>query len=658
MSKGEFLSASVWNSRIRSQNVTSKEKWIGYLLGPCGVLLINAILGGTYLNQYYTDVLGLGGLWNGLFLILFPIISKIINVFTNFIMGWIISRTRTKQGCARPYILMSAILVPITGALLYLVPKASVGVQAVWLMISYNLYFSVAMTIYNMSHSMMVPLSTRNSMQRGELALFNQIANIMVTGIIAALLFPMLILPIIQSSKTLWIAVMSIICVIMFPLIFLEYYFTKERVTEENSAAVEKKIPYKMQIKAVFGDLYLVFILLFFLIYTCGMTMKNVSLIYYCNYVLGTYNDGITQTLLSIIGGVPMGVGIFAVWPLAKRFGKRNVTAIGFLLYAIGGAICWMFPTNMIIMLIGQFIKNMGGLPIAYVFMALFADSFDHLEWKTGYRSDSIAMSIYTTITVVITGIGIGILNAGLSATGYIQPLNVNSLSEASRILAENGWVSQLPLDQYKVLLDKTFTIGIVQPDATNKIITFFFVGLEVFTGIISAVLLLFVNVERFIGRKQAVIRERQKAETLARGEEWIEPEIKAEQDIKELEENEIKIYLEELKARCEKKNLDYETQKRIYLDKKAEKKRKQLEKTTISEEKKRRKEELAEQKRAAKWAALTPEKQKAIEDKLEIKRRKEDAEWAIEQEKGERVYIKMQEELKKYQTPDVEKQA
>ena len=72
----------------------------------------------------------------------------------------------------------------------------------------------------------------------------------------------------------------------------------------------------------------------YFLIYTIGSTLKNTALVYYCNYVLGTYNDGVTQMLISVIGGIPMGIGIFAVWPLAKRFGKKNVSVAGFILYA------------------------------------------------------------------------------------------------------------------------------------------------------------------------------------------------------------------------------------------------------------------------------------------------------------------------------------
>lgn len=156
----------------------------------------------------------------------------------------------------------------------------------------------------------------------------------------------------------------------------------------------------------------------YFLIYTAGTSIKNISLVYFCNYVLGSYNDGITQTMLSVIGGIPMGIGIFAVWPLAKKFGKRNVTLTGFILYAIGGAICWAFPTNMIVMLVGQFIKNIGGLPCAYVFMAMFADVLDHLEWKTGFRSDGVAMSVYNIIAVAMVGICTGVFNGLLSHLG------------------------------------------------------------------------------------------------------------------------------------------------------------------------------------------------------------------------------------------------
>ena len=52
-----------------------------------------------------------------------------------------------------------------------------------------------------MSHGLMVPLSTRDITRRGGLSVFNQIATIMMSGILVALVFPMVIMPAIGVEK-------------------------------------------------------------------------------------------------------------------------------------------------------------------------------------------------------------------------------------------------------------------------------------------------------------------------------------------------------------------------------------------------------------------------------------------------------------------------
>ncbi len=478
------LSSPLLNSRVKSDDVKASEKWLGYLLGPSGALLLNAVLA-TYLNVYYTDVLKLTTIWGGAFLAVFPIISKVIDAITNVIMGYIIDHTKTAQGKARPWLLLSAPLLLISGVLLFVVPQGNETVQVIWVMLSYNLFYSFAYTIYNMSHNLMVPLSTRNTEQRGSLSVFNQISTIMMSGIIVALIFPMLIMPQLGVDKSKWIVTMSILSCLALPLTLMEYYFTKERVTMEDiNKKEEEKIPYKNLLKAIFTDKYMVLILLYFLIYTVGTQFKNLGLVYFCNYVLGTYNDGKTQTMISVIGGIPMGIGIFAVWPLAKKFGKRNLTMAGFVLYAIGSAICWICPTNMVVVLVGQFIKNIGGLPCSYVFMALFADVLDHLEWKNNFRCDGIAMSIYNIIAVTSVGIVTGLFNMLLSKSGYVAPSLINGE-----------------------------TVAAVQSVATKNAITFSFVGLETITAVILIVILAFINVEKHIDKEQAEIKARKENE-------------------------------------------------------------------------------------------------------------------------------------------------
>ena len=630
MTQANALSGRVWNSRVRSQNVTGTEKWLGYLAGPCGALLFNAVMA-TYLNVYYTDVLGLGGL----FLVVFPVISKVIDAITNVIMGYVIDRTRTKQGKARPWLLLSAPLVAVTGVLLFVVPSGDDILQIAWVMISYNLYYSVAYTIYNMSHNLMVPLSTRNTAQRGVLAVFNNISTIMMSGIVVALVFPMAVMPALGTSKGLWIAVMSVLACISLPLVLVEYYFTKERVTAESSGQEEKKIPFALQLKAIFTDKYMLLLLGYFLLYTLTSQLKNVALPYYCNYVLGTYSDGITQTLVSVLGGIPMGIGIFAVWPLAKKFGKKNVTVAGFVIYAVGSAVCWMAPTNLPVVLVGQFIKNIGGLPCAYVFMALFADALDNLEWKNGFRCDGIAMSAYSVIITAAAGLVTGIFNGGLWAADYIAPETVEvmpALTDAIQKVITNA--------------DGTFSIIYNQPEAVTTVFILFFVGLEAIAGLVYAVMLLPVTVEKTVDKKLVIIRARQRAACEARGEVWAEPEVRAAEEQKRLDAEAEEYYRKELKERCQKKGSDYEAELAKHTEALRAKEEKQAEKERAAKEKAAKKAERLAQKREAKLAAMTPEQARRAQERKAARKARDEAAWQKEKAAGELVYQKMQAQL------------
>ena len=638
MARRKLMDAKIFNSKVHSRNVEGKEKWLGYLIGPAGALLLNAVLG-TYLNIYYTDVLKL----SGVFLVIFPLISKIIDAITNVVMGYIIDRTKSKQGKARPWLFLSAFLLTATGIMLFAIPQMSDLGRLIWIVISYNLFYSFAFTIYNMSHNLMCPLSTRNTLQRGELSVFNQITTIMMSGIIVALIFPMVIMPALGVDASKWILVMSILSAAALPLTLLEYYFTKERVTEEQQGQEEKKIPFLKQLKIIFTDKYMLVMFIYFFIYTFGSTLKNIGLVYFCNYVLGTYNDGITQMLVSVIGGIPMGIGIFAVWPLAKKFGKKNVTLIGFILYAIGSAFCWIFPNNLVLVLVGQFIKNIGGLPCAYVFMALFADGLDHVEWKSGIRCDGVSMSIYNIIAVTIVGVATAVFNALLSSTGYVAPIT------KAEYTGQIG--TQLTPDQIAALTDPKATVAFNQSAGVNNFFTFAFVGLEAITGLVLAGLLVFLTVEKTIEIKHKKIRERQKAACEARGEEWIEPEVKAEMEEQQFIVDARNIFIEELKAKCEKNSkLDFDNELKKYDDKAEAKRIKRENAKKANAEKEAAKKAKAEAKLQEKLSKMTPEQLAAREAKLAEKQRKFDEQWAKEEAHGEAYYEKIQKELAEIQ--------
>ena len=83
---GRFES-KIWNSRVKSANVTKAERILGYAIGPFGIMMLQSIVN-SYFNQYLTDVLGFTvskGVWIASFMVIFPVLSKVFDAITNVI---------------------------------------------------------------------------------------------------------------------------------------------------------------------------------------------------------------------------------------------------------------------------------------------------------------------------------------------------------------------------------------------------------------------------------------------------------------------------------------------------------------------------------------------------------------------------------------------
>ena len=548
--KKSLLDAPIFDSRIKSANTTKAESWLGYFTGPALMFIVYICLGGSYLNQFYTDVLGL----SGVFLTWMPAISKAVDAITNIIMGRIIDKTRTRHGKARPYLLLGGPLIILAAFLLYAVPKANPTVQMVWIVVSYNLFFAFAFTIYNMSHTLMVPLSTRNTKQRDTLALLTNAGVNMVPGFLVTIVMPIMInaFGVGKDSQGTWIAMMSVLSCFALPACLLEYYFTKERVTEDAMAAgkdpKEDVVAFKEQVKACFGNKYWRLIMGYALIWQLSTVLSTQSMLYYCNWVLARSVDGGTglQVLVNVIGQAPLGIGVIILWPLVGKFGKRRVTAIGLVIAVVGCALGLLFSfaaeVNFTLILLALIIKSIGTVP-TYVMAAQIAESLDHIEYSNKFRADGCSASIYSVIITVCTGIASSILLGGISALGYQAPTST--------------------------VQEITQTVGV------RNFFTFCFFGTPLISAAVSAVIMLFYKVEDEMPQITAGISAFHRAEAEARGEVYVSPEEKArleqEENDRIAEENRLK----ELKAKCEKKGLIFEEEEAKYQAKLAEKKAK-----------------------------------------------------------------------------------
>ncbi len=398
-------------SRVSEEDTTAKEKILGYLIGPSGCLIVNAVLA-TYLNLYYTDVLKL----TGAFLVVLPVVSRVIDAITNFIMGVILDKTKTRFGKARPYILASAVPFAIAAVLLLAVPRLSPEGQKIWVAVTYNFYYSVAFTMYNMSHLMMVPLSTRNNKQRTQLSVFNNIANVAMTGIIVALCMPVLVEKVLGYEQEKWVAFMAALSVVSIPFTVFEYLYTKERITEEGGASAANEVPVGTQLRAMFTNKYWLMIMAYQFAFTTYSTVHNLAIVYLARDVLGSITY---QSLISAISGLPMGVGMLVIIPLCNKFGKRKVSIVGFLLCILGGAVCLVNPFSLVVILIGLAIRFAGNVPSNYVTNAFFADVGEHIEWKNGFRTDGLNGSFLNVMMTLGMGVGQSLFNLLLNLGHY-----------------------------------------------------------------------------------------------------------------------------------------------------------------------------------------------------------------------------------------------
>ena len=165
-SKSNFWSSPLTKSRITSDDVKMPEMLLGYFIGPFGALLSSGIFT-SILQNYFTDVLKLDlG-----FLTTLQLVSTVLIVASNLIVGQLIEHTKALAGKARPWILLSALTLSVASVLMFIVPFEGMA-KMVWIAIAYNLYYAVAYPIYNTANSTLVAVSTRDGKKRSALASF------------------------------------------------------------------------------------------------------------------------------------------------------------------------------------------------------------------------------------------------------------------------------------------------------------------------------------------------------------------------------------------------------------------------------------------------------------------------------------------------------
>jgi len=573
-----WFEGSFWNSRITSANVHTTERLLGYVAGPFGVMLLQSIVN-SYFNKYLTDTLGFTvsrGLWIASFMVIFPVLSKLLDAVTNVLMAKVLDKTTCRQGKLRPWFILS---LPITVAsiiMMFAIPEMGAKAQAVWVIISYNLFYSVGYTMWYMAYELSAALSTRNVKQRSGNSIAGQITKNIGTGIIS-ILFPTILQAISHSvggDKQGYLVTLSIMCAIAVPLTFIQYFYTRERITEERrqtEATDEKPIQeasFLTQLKACFKDKYWIMFIVLIFVYQVLNALKSVSQIYYAGWVVAgnAYGQAAAiQARFTMIAMAPMGPMLFVVVPLIKKYGRSKMIIIGSIIAFLGAVMAFFGAGSTGPVYAGTGLGGVGAMFYVYTMMSFTGDAIDHVEYSQKVRVEGVTAALVGFMHSLANGLGQGLFNLGLMMSKYTTPEMIGTIEEKGKVI-----------EQYA---DQT-------PGAVTWI-NFSYQGAIALTALLFLVLFLFFfDIDKRMPTVTAELTARKKAECEAKGIPYVSPQEQQRAEIMkqqaEAEENRVK----ELKEKCQKKGLDFDAENRKYLDKKAKKDAKKAAKKAKAKEK------------------------------------------------------------------------
>lgn len=542
------------DSKVKTRTLSRKELILGHLIGPLGLIfVVNTIAalvekfftqqtGAMYGTENIAMIQQMGGVYE-----VVMTVAKLLAIAMGLFTGWLMQHTRSRQGRMRPWHLIFGFVSISIGALIFLFPGTTLG-ENYWyyfffLLICYN---TVGSCFFYLFRDTICSIVTRDPVEKTRVKFIRQMSWTLISGMIIGMLINMVVLPLwLEHDINGYAELLVALSVIAIPLLLMEYFYTKERVIEDVAQQVglekENNVPVLDQIKALLTNKYYV---LFMILMTVGGIVDNFKggnvQYFYIKFLLGGAENPMMFTLYQVLTGIPLGLGAIAIYPLAKKFGIKNVSVAGYSLVLIGSVLGWIFPSNVPVAMAAGFLRQTGMLPNAYVTATLLCFAFDSVEFKSGLRLEGLlGVSIIAAVQSAIYAPFAGGFESSILKLGFVD------------------------------------VVGVTPDASVTGFMTMAFYLFDIILAVANLILLPMIDVEKHLPEINSELTRRRKEAVLARGEEWVEPEEleRREQEALALETEQNRIA--DLKEHCRKKGLDFDAENRKYLEKAAAKKAK-----------------------------------------------------------------------------------
>ena len=362
---------------------------------------------------FYTDYMGIPVATVGLVML----ISRFFDGTSDVIMGFLVRRTKSRWGKARPWILWMSVPYCVSAVMLFTVPQTNVTLQFWYIFIVYNLCTTVCYTAINVPLGTLSTLMTRVSHERDMLSVFRMALS--PIGKIISVTFTLPVVKLFGNTTSAWYKAMIIWVSIAFVLLLICFINCRETVSDEAMEAAAGQTPSAgKDVKAMLTNQYFWSTLILWTVTCVHTTIVGTVLPYYCKYIFendNLYSIVYTEEIILLI------VGAILTPPIMNRIGKRNISLIGAILAVSGQALFLVNTASFTWLCVCRLIRSLGQAPLTATVFGMMGDTVDFGQWKTHRRTESLIFGAGSMGFKIGTGLTSFVVSALLSAAGYVS---------------------------------------------------------------------------------------------------------------------------------------------------------------------------------------------------------------------------------------------
>lgn len=399
---------------VDSMGIQKTMRLGDYLADSGGQFALNSISGliGA-ITYFYTDKIGVAAMTAANVLL----IAKIVDAFTDLIMGRIMDNGKSPKGKCRPWFLRMAIPAFVVIVALFSVPSGlSSPMLFAYLLITNVLASAVVSTAISIPYNAIQCMRTPSIEERTKMGIFRSIMGYLIGMIIAIALVPITNLLGVNgvADQAAYIKFAVVLGLISMVLLLILYAKSVEKTTAEQKQ--DDGVPFVKAIGMLFKNKYWVIVLISNLFSAVIFALTSASGTYYAKWILG--NDNLVA-LMGAVGLISTFVGFGVVGPMTKKLGIRKTLMISMIIGIAGSVVRIFFPDSLIVLMTAGQLTSFAIIPLMCVCGTMNTMAMDYNDYLYGNKIVGMSASASSFGSKVAGGLGGSLIGWILAVVNY-----------------------------------------------------------------------------------------------------------------------------------------------------------------------------------------------------------------------------------------------